>query len=103
MTLSESKLAYQDCFDAYDRGLEAERGIRIHFSNFKDAKYFSMRMNQARSLDRKANARTYPKDHPLYGASNYDSLVLRVKEDVEGDWWVYIEPNTAIPGEVEVL
>lgn len=90
MTVSTSRLSFDDCFSLFDRVLEEPEGIRVKFPTFGAANYFRMRMHQARSLDREDNRLAYDKGDPLYARSIYD----RIKGTIEKDglvWWLYLQ------------
>lgn len=111
MTLSESRRAYRDCEDAFEQALEKPKGIRLWFEGPDGrgkARHFRLRMNNLRKIERNANRRTYKPDDPAYGTTPWDTLVIRDRAPSEADadgggWWLYIEPNTAIPAEVEEI
>lgn len=75
----------------------------MRLASYADAHYFRLRCNQARILHRKENAKVYPEGMPLHGASEYDPLQLKLKEDTEGGWWVYAERTQLDPSAVELL
>lgn len=90
MSISSSPLSYTDCYEALDRALDDEKGVRVGVESIKSAQFLRMRLNQARSINRDENQRTYEPGHPLYGRSAYDRLMVRIKE--RGDKvYVYIE------------
>jgi hypothetical protein len=103
MTTSNSRLAFHDCIEAYDRALADDFGCRIKMKNYNAAVHFRMRLHTARNLDRRDNKQLYSdrEDHPLYGRSVYDVLTCKLANK-EGHWWVYIQKMT-LPGEVEAL
>ena len=103
MTLSTSITAYDNCFEAFDRAIEAKRGIRMEFDDWGSANFFRMRCHQARKLDRERNAKIYSDpEHPMHGRSTFDPLTLRIIR--EGDnTYLYIERNTILPGKIEDL
>ncbi len=103
MTLSSSRLAFLDCYDALDRALEDDRGARIKVETQDHGIFFRMRLNVARRIDRTHNRDIYPEDNPLHGTSLYDQLIFRAPREIDGQWWVYIEHNKLMPGQVEVL
>lgn len=103
MTLSTSTLAYTDCFAAMDAALADAKGIAIRLGTRSAADMFRMRCHYARALDRKANAETYDKGHPRHGVSEYDRLILRIREGEAGEWWVRIEENLITPTAVVSL
>lgn len=92
MSLPVSRGAYHDCIKIMDEALKDEKGVRVEFPSQDAAIYFRMRMHQARKINRRDNAATYEKDHPLYNASLYDQLVGRIVNH-EGTFWLYLEKN----------
>ena len=84
----------------FDRALAQERGIRIPFDDYGDARALQLRLHKARQQDRRANLEIYEPGERLYGHSIYDGLICRVKR-ADDRVWVYIEHSTA--GEPEVL
>lgn len=98
MTISISRLAYEDCYKVMDAALDDAVGARVKFSDHGMAMFFRMRLNQARKIDRKDNMQLYEEDHPLYGRSAYDKLVARVE-----DTWVYVEKIGIDLGDIEPL
>src|SRR5215471_10871580 len=91
MSLTNSRLAYKREFDLMDGALKEAKGARTRAGAHGDAMHLRMRMNKARTLDRKLNAKTYPETHILHGGSTYDELVFTIKQDDEDQWWVYME------------
>lgn len=92
MTISDSPLSYQDCYDAMERALEDTKGIRLRVAKVADAYHLRMRLNQARAINRRENRRTYDPEHHLFGRSIYDRLMFKVKERTNhnGDQRVYV-------------
>jgi len=101
MTTSTSKSSYGDCFDLFDRALESSHGIRNRCDSEGAAKHLRQRLNYARTLSRRESREIYAEDHPSFGISPYDPFMVLVK-NVDGAWWVYIEPRV-VRGEVEEL
>jgi hypothetical protein len=96
MTLPTVIGAYNDCLDYFDQALLATKGIRIQFADYTVAKYFVLRMSQARVLQRDESRRVYPRDDPKWGRSEYDGLQVRNPiEDEDGLWWVNVERHNA--------
>jgi hypothetical protein len=91
MTAPTTRLSYGDAYDALDRAKDDLKGIRIKFSDYAAACTFRSRLHYARTVDRRDNTQIYDEGDPLYGRSVYDPLVVRIKEDTEGAWWVYVE------------
>ncbi len=103
MSLSNSRLAYDDCFKLLDAALDEPRGIRVEVASSNDATYLRMRIHHARTIDRRENAATYiEKDHPLHGRSPYDILVVRIEDDHEGSW-LYLDKQKVEIGRVESI
>ncbi len=103
MPLSDSRLAYKDCYAFLDQALEDGKGARVPFSNFASASYFRMRCHQARTINKRENKQIYQKGDPMWGLSEYDQLVVRIKEDTEGEFWVYAEIHSTAALEIELL
>lgn len=101
MSTSLSRNAYADCFVLFDRAAASPIGIRYKVLSKGKAVNLRMRMNYARTLDRREAREIYPADDPNHGVSPYDSLIIRIHSDRDG-WWIYIEPMR-IEGEVEEL
>jgi hypothetical protein len=102
MVTSTSRLAFADCYDLLDKALEAPDGIRFAVSDIGLANQFRVRLHTARRINREDNKDTYDKDHPLYGRSIYDTLVVRIRE-IEGKVFVYITKVDATKLNIEVL
>ncbi len=96
MTLSNSILAYNDCFKLFDKALEAAKGIRIEYGEEKVAGYHGLRFNKARSLDRERNAKIYPEGDAMHGQSLYDAISIRRRQDDEGIWYVILVKIEAV-------
>lgn len=101
MPASNSKGAYSDCFELFDRALEKGR-IRVGYPTKGEAHQLLSRLQYCRVLDREESQRIYEADHPQWGTSAYDSLIVRIPREEEGKWWVYIEPRI-ITGQIEEL
>lgn len=92
MTVSTSKVAYEDCFDFFDQALDDEKGIRVRIPTMNDAIRLRMRMNYARRLDRDDNRLVFEPGDPLYGKSIYDRLTFRICTDIKTRTiWVHID------------
>ena len=76
MPPNSSTLAHQDIRAAMDRALENGRGVRISCDTPGDVYNLRQRFYTVRRLDRADNAKTYDTDHPLYGRSVYDTLIV---------------------------
>ena len=103
MSLPNRIGAYNDCFEVFDRARES--GARVQFAEYAEAKLFTLRLQQARALQREEHKRIYPRDNPKWGYSEYDHLIVRhpVEGSEEGTWWVYIEPAGSNILAIEVL
>lgn len=102
MVASTSRLAYNDCYDIMNTALEDERGVRVRFNEHGAAVQFRIRAHYARRLDRELNREVYATDHPMFGVSEYDHLVLKLRFD-DHHWYIYIEKADAGAYEVESL
>jgi len=91
MSLPETISAYPDCKELYERANEDPIGVRARMESEAAAKLFQMRMHQYRSLERRQSKRLYDRDDIRHGKSEFDPLVVKVREDTEGHWWVYVE------------
>lgn len=103
MTLSSSLQSYADCLDFFDRVVDDPKGGRIFIGSAADAHTFRMRCNQARKLHRAQNTRIYEEGHKMYGVSEYDPLCLRIKQDTDGNCWLYAERMQLDASQVELL
>lgn len=102
MSLPDSRLAYTDCFEMFEQALKDPAGVRVGCDSDAAAYHMRFRMHKARSIDRKDNFRTYDRDHHMSGKSTYDQFVIRVREDTEGKFWMYIE-REVLPTMIEPL
>ncbi len=92
MSLSDRPGAYADCYKLFDAAIENTKGVRMPVSlSESEARYYQMRMNQARVVLRNESKRIYSSDHPLYNSSEYDGLQVRVRQDGK-IWYIYVEP-----------
>ena len=105
MPMSDSRFAYQDCFAVYERAMTDPQGARLALGTWDRANYFRMRMHKARVIDRRDNAEAYEEGEPMHGRSEYDVFSLSIKEDVEGEFWLYLSKNTEnnISADIEML
>lgn len=77
MAYNTSITSYVDIRSALDRALESEKGVRLRFADDKAAMTFAGRVHSLRFLDRKENKKIYPEDHPMWGRSVYDPLMVK--------------------------
>lgn len=77
MPYASSLKSYPDIIKALDRALESRKGVRLHFESAKAAMTFCGRVHNFRHLDRKANTKIYPADHPMHGCSAYDDIMTK--------------------------
>jgi hypothetical protein len=103
-------MSYQDVYDIFNRALEDPKGIRLPYDNYTDAKYFQMRMHQARVIDRKENAKIFPPGDVLHGQSQYDVLQVKLVGPVDDEHsptgsttFVYVEPKDKNIPDIESL
>src|SRR5258708_9905402 len=104
MPAPTNRMSYRDIFEKYDQALEDPKGIRLVFTNETDARNYRTRMHNARTLDRRENARTYPEGDVMHGQSAYDVLqcIIRYGDD-EKTIYLYVEPRDKNSPEVELL
>lgn len=107
MSLSDRPGAYADCFKLFDAAIDTPAGVRMPVSlSESDARYFQMRMNQARVVLRAESRRIYPPENRLYNTSEYDGLAVRLRQSPDsGIWYIYVEPvgNPALLNFIEPL
>lgn len=103
MTIPTNRMSYHDVYEKFDLAMEDPKGIRIPFDTRGEAQHYQMRMHNARSVDRRENAKMYERGHPLHGQSSYDVLQVRIRQGEDETWFVYIEPKDKYIGEVEML
>jgi hypothetical protein len=103
MPLPTSLQSYADCLDFFEKVVDDPKGGRVWMGTYSAANTFRLRCNQARQLHRKQNEKAYAEGMPLHGCSEYDPFQLRLKEDLDGEWWVYAERTRLDPGTVELL
>lgn len=102
MSASTSHASYDDCFQTFDEAMEQPNGIRIEASDDGAAHQLYTRLHFSRQMDRDNNKRIYDPGHKLYGISVYDALIVRRPKNIDGRWWVYVEPRK-IAGRIEAL
>lgn len=102
MTVSNSLLSYQDCFELLDRAIEDKVGARYQVRDHDAAINLRSRIHYARKLDRNKNAQIFDAGHPMHGCSQYDALTVRIRF-VSEDCYVYLERTDRVQGEIEAL
>lgn len=103
MPMSTSLQSYHDCLDFFEKVVDDPLGGRVCLGSYQEAAYFRRRCNKARILHREQNKDIHAEGMPLHGASEYDPLQLKLKEDVSGRWWVYAERMKLDASAVELL
>ncbi len=88
MPAMKSAYALEALREALDRALAAPKGIALTCDNRGHAVSTCARLNTLRVADRKRSLEIYPEDHPMYGCSIYDRLIIKVPK---GDQKVLIE------------
>lgn len=102
MSLPKSRQSYLDCYRFLDAALNDRGGARIKAVDVNNAYFIRMRIHQARQLNRDDNKRLYAEDHPMYGSSPYDRLVIRIKDE-DGNVYIYAEHVANEMGDIEPL
>ena len=100
MAGSKDTITYEAELEALNKALESDAGVRIPFGVQGDAINYRLRLHKARRNDRTANKQMYDSDHPLWGKSVYDGLVVRITPE-KGKWYVYVVKSTM--GDIEPL
>jgi len=95
MSLPNSLRAYADCVSLFDAAMADDKGARANLGTYDACLNMRTRMHYYRTLDRKANAETYPSDHPQHGTSAFDDLVVQIFPDEDGQYWLYISKRSA--------
>jgi hypothetical protein len=103
MSLPNSLLSYTQELDAYDAALRGQYGVRIWRGTESSARMFRFRLHHARTLQREKNREIHQKGDPLYGSCEYDPLTVVLRDDTEGEWWVYILKRPDISKYVEEI
>lgn len=87
MTVSNSKGAYQDCHDLFERAKHSKHGLIIHQPTFGLARLLQTRLHKARTLLREESRMIFEPGDPGYDISPYDDLIVRQPTE-EGDRWL---------------
>lgn len=99
MSLPTSLSAYRDCEALFTKATEGQRGARAKLASYDACIQLRTRLHYFRTLDRKANAETYPHGHPQHGQSVYDEYVVQIFPDEDakrtGEFWLYIQRRSA--------
>lgn len=95
MSQINSLRAYGDCERLFQAALDDPKGVRAKLVTEEACYNMRTRMHYFRKLDREANSKTYPVDHPQHGVSIYDPYVVQKFIDVDGEWWLYVTPRDA--------
>ena len=110
MSIPNNRLSYTDVYTIFDKALEDPKGIRLPYNYYVDAKYFQMRMHQARVIDRRENSKVFPVGDIMHGQSQYDILQVRLVGPLEDEnsptgltTFVYVEPKDKTIPEIESL
>lgn len=92
MSLPTQLGAYADCYELWSAADSLKVGCRTFVGpDYRHAEYLRMRMHQARKLLRDQSKRAYPREHKLWNSSDYDIYKLTIKDDSDGNYWLYIE------------
>lgn len=101
MSLPTTIASYEDCFDLFARAINQPKGSRALLGDYGSAKHFQSRMQMARKLQRDETCRMYDAGAPQYNKSEFDKLVVRIKQDADDQYWVYVEPYATLIATVE--
>jgi hypothetical protein len=104
MSWTRSPLSFNDVRDMFDRALSSEKGIKVREHSRAEVVSLRARFNYYRKTNRKDNADTYPKEHPLHNTSVYDVLILRIPpRGAPDEFTLYIERRDASNYDVEEI
>ncbi len=103
MALSSSIQAYPDCAEFFEAVVDDPQGGRIWKGTYEAAHTFRHRCHQFRRLHRKNNEKIYERGHLMHGCSEYDTLVLQIREDIAKEFWVYAVQVRNAPRSIELL
>ena len=103
MTLPNTRLAYTTEYEHLERAKDSPRGIRLLMESRDAAHTYRSRLHYARRIDRDKNKEIFKEGDPLFGSSVYDNIVVRIKDDTESRWWVYLEKSDTTVEAVEDL
>lgn len=107
MSLTDQSAAYTDCYRLYQRAVDSRRGagVRVPFPTENEARFFALRMNKARSIQRRDSRRIYDGAHHLYDTSEFDHLQVIVRPDSADppEWWVFVKPHAVAFDVIEDL
>lgn len=91
MVTSTSRLAFSDCYELMERAITDAKGIKVKFARDEDAWHFRVRLHTARRIDRTDNMSLFPEGHMMHGKSPYDELVMRIRPNGDGGYWLRLE------------
>jgi hypothetical protein len=105
MVTSTSRLAFSDCYELMEKAISDPKGIQIKFARDEDAWHFRVRLHTARRIDRTDNLKLFEEGHMMHGKSPYDALVMRIRENKNGDggYWLRLERISIEHLEIESL
>jgi hypothetical protein len=78
MPYNKSSQAFDDIKEAFERALAAPKGIRIPCLDRAAAIQHRARFNYFRKMNREDSKKIYDRDHPMWGCSVYDKLIVRL-------------------------
>lgn len=81
MTFAKNLTSYPDCAKLFQEALASKKGIRVKFPTHGEAVFQGGRLNSFRVRHRRENGKIYPAEHPLHNASEYDAIMVRIKEE----------------------
>lgn len=103
MSYNKSPFAFDDIRSAFERALEAPKGIKLVCDSHSAAILLRSRFNYYRKMHRRENSEVYQPGDPMYGKSVYDRLILRVPKKGNTDANIlYIEPHV-LKAEIEEI
>jgi hypothetical protein len=102
MAMSQSRLAFSDCYELMEQAIADPKGIRVKFASEDDAFHYRLRLHNARKIDRHDNLQVFEEGHSMHGKSPYDVLVMRI-ERRDKQFWLRLEKLSLDGMEIESL
>lgn len=81
MAYNSSITAYPDIAEVFEKALASPKGILLTFENANAVTTFCGRAHNYRYLDRKESKKIYDPEHPSWGRSAYDPLMIQKVKD----------------------
>jgi hypothetical protein len=87
--------------ELWEKALQSEKGIKIGCEHFEAATLVRQAMYAVRKYDRLKSKEIYEKEHPNYGASDWDAYRITLHE-VMGKHELRVEPQALAPVQLTI-